>query len=318
MRRWVFVVAASVLVGGCAAESAGPDGAGAGPAFSTTSTTAATLPAAAPFAGSPNEVALDVKGPAADVVQLLSTYPVDHGGIDEARTRLADAGLAPELADQSAALVVAGSASSGEIVYPQLGGLTDGRASVMVVLRQRLLAEGAFSEVTRTVDVRLDLIEGTWRPIAIDSVGGDPVEPPDDVPPPIGALVSHPTVDLPDSARWDLYAGLVDPRVVELLLALAEDHELGITVLASGHPANVFGTERTSNHTRGRGVDIWSIDRTAVVDQRGLGSPLRDLVERLAGEGVTELGSPYDLDGPGGVMFTNIVHQDHLHLAFRS
>ena len=301
------------------AENA-PGGSGAtGPgSVPASTTTTVTLPVAPAFAGSPGEVAIEVKQPAADVVQLLSTYPAEQAGVHEARTRLVAAGLDPVLADQSRALIVPDTASSGEIVYPQLGGLTPSTASVMVVLRQHLLSEGVIREVTRTVDVRLERTEGTWQPVEIASAGGQPVEPPVDVSPSISALASHPAVDLPDSARWDLFAGLVDPRIVELLLELAEDHELGVTVLASGHPINVFGTQRTSNHTRGRGVDIWSIDGTPVVDQRGLDSPLRDLVVRLAGEGVTELGSPYDLDGPGGITFTNLVHEDHLHLAYRS
>ena len=321
-RRRVLV-AAALLVGGCAAETVGPDGAsngttGAAPVPSTTTTTVATLPAAPPFTASPGEVVVEVKQPAADVVQLLSTYAADEAGVDDAKARLATAGFPPVVADQAAALLVPGTASSGEVVYPQLGGLTASRASVMVVVRQRLLAEGVVREVTRTVDVRVDLVGGRWWPVAIASVGGEPVERPADLAPLISALVDHPAVDLPDSARWDLYTGFVDPRLVGLLLDLAKDHELGVTVLASGHPHNVFGTGRTSNHTRGRAVDIWSIDGVPVVDQRGPGSPLQALVQRLAQQGVTELGSPYDLDGPGGAMFTNLVHEDHLHLGYRS
>ena len=319
MRRRLCVLGVTLLVAGCMAENApAGNGATAPRSAPASTTTTVTVPAAVPFAGSPSEVALEVKQPAADVVQLLSTYPADRANVDGARASLVTAGLDPLLAEQSGELIVPGAASSGEIVYPQLGGLTPSTASVMVVLRQHLLDGGVFREVTRTIDVRLELEEGNWRPVAIASVGGEPVEPPVDVSPTISALASHPAVDLPDSARWDLYAGLVDQRIVELLLELAEDHELGVTVLASGHPANVFGTERTSNHTRGRGVDIWSIDGTAVVDQRGPASPLRDLVVRVAEEGVTELGSPYDLDGPGGITFTNLVHEDHLHLAYRS
>lgn len=172
--------------------------------------------------------------------------------------------------------------------------------------------------MTRTVDVRLERTAGEWQPVELASVGGEPVTPPVDQPEPVRALVAEPAVELPDSARWDLNAGLVDPRIVELLLGLAEDHRLGVTVLASGHPLNVFATDRLSNHTAGRGVDIWSVDDVPVVDQRQADSPLRVLVERLVAQGVTELGSPFDLDGPGGAMFTNTVHQDHLHLAYRS
>ena len=322
MSRVSLVLAAVVagwLVVGCRAEvapqSAEPTGSGKG---SVPSTSVPTLPPAVPFVGSSGEVALEVKTPAAEVVQLLSTYSADASGVEAARARLVAAGFDPRLADQSGGLFIPNTSSSGEIVYPQLGGLTVSKASVMVVVRQRLLADSVVQEVTRTIDVRLDLVDASWRPVDIASVGGEPIERPADLRAPITALLDEPAVEIPDSARWDLYAGLVDPRIVELLLELAKEHELAVTVMASGHPANVFGSERMSNHTRGRGVDIWSVDGTPVVDQRQADSLLRGLVERLVEEGVTELGSPFDLDGPGGVMFTNLVHQDHLHLAYRT
>ena len=63
-------------------------------------------------------------------------------------------------------------------------------------------------------------------------------------------------------------------------------------------------------------MDIWAVDGLPVVAQRVTGSVVRGLVQELMTLGVTEIGSPWDLDGPGGASFTNVVHQDHLHVAF--
>lgn len=71
-----------------------------------------------------------------------------------------------------------------------------------------------------------------------------------------------------------------------------------------------------SNHTEGRGADIWAIDGQPVVSLRDPTGPIPGLVQGLVNVGATEVGSPFDIDGPGGASFTNEVHQDHLHVAF--
>ena len=283
----------------------------------TTTTTLPSVPAAPPWAPTAGEPTPNAKTVAAGAVQVLTTYPFGEGTVEATRTRLVAAGLPPGLADAAGPLLQPGAASAGEIVYPQLGGLTASAASVMVVVRQRLADTEGERSVTRTLDVRLRLVGAAWAVEALASVGGDPVERTDATPAPVAELLDNDRVDLPDSARWDLLRGGTDPRVVDLLLRLAAERRLSVTVLASGHPVNVFETSRQSNHTAGRGVDIWAVDGVPVADQRGPDSPLRDLVARLAAEGVTEIGSPFDLDGAGRTQFTNTVHLDHLHLAYR-
>ena len=103
--------------------------------------------------------------------------------------------------------------------------------------------------------------------------------------------------------------------VLDAMLLLARDHSFSVTVLATGHPSEVFETPSVSNHTEGRGVDIWAVDGVPVVAQRTDGSVVEVMVRELLGAGVTEIGSPWDIDGPGGPSFTNVVHQDHLHVA---
>jgi hypothetical protein len=265
-------------------------------------------PAWAPSATEPEP---EAKVAAAGLVQIVGTYGRGGGSLEETQARLRDAGLAPSLADAVVPLLDADGAGSVEIVYPQLGGLEPTEASVMVVARFTI--DG--SSVVRTVDVRLARTASGWQPTAIASIGGSP---------PVEqrasesalSLLDNARVELPDSARWDLEAGLVDDRVVELVRLLVERHRVAVTVFGSGHPLNVFGTDRTSNHTAGRGVDIWGIDGVPVADQQQ--SPVIAAIVQLALDaGATEIGAPADPDGPGGTIFTNTVHQDHLHLAFK-
>lgn len=281
-------------------------------------TTQPPLPTPPPWVPSPAEPAPDSKTLASAVVQTIGTYPVGGGTTEAARTRLQAAGLPPELADATPSLLIPGVSSAAEIVYPQLGGLTDSAASVMVVTRFRTRGTGGEEdEVTRVLDVRLERTDGPWSAAGVASDGGAPPPTPVEPTPAVSAVLENDRIELPDSAVWDLESGLVDSRIADLLLALAAEHQLRVAVFATGHPVNVFATDRQSNHTAGRGVDIWSIDGTPVADQQD--SPtLRAVVESSLALGVTEIGAPFDIDGPGGRVFTNTVHLDHLHLAFRS
>jgi uncharacterized heparinase superfamily protein len=85
-------------------------------------------------------------------------------------------------------------------------------------------------------------------------------------------------------------------------------------VLRTGHPREVFGTARTSNHTHGRAVDVWRVDGRPVVDPATPRALLRDVMVRAGRLGATEVGGPFDVDGPGRGFFTDDVHRDHLHV----
>lgn len=267
------------------------------------------------YAPLPGEPVPEVKQLAADVLQSIGTYDVGGGTAAAASQRLAGRGK-PSVVEAAAPLLVPSAASAVDIIYPQLGGLTDTEASVMVVFRHRVLLRADKQSVTRTADVRLVRGSAGWSVTAIASLGGNPVS--------VGALtpaarevLESERLELPDTARWDVEAGRIDDRVLDLLTRLAASHTVRVTVLATGHPHNVFATPSVSNHTVGRGVDVWSVDGQPVVLQRDSSGPLHKLVAELLAEGITELGSPWDLDGPGvGPSFTNTVHQDHLHLAF--
>lgn len=324
MNRTVVLVAACALVlAGCAG---GGDQTRPAP-VKVTPTTATSMPTTsssvkvlvppAPYQSAPAEVEPELKRAAIRAVQTLTTYGPDGSSIQAARSRLAGAGLAPVLADKAGPLFVAGASSAGDIVYPQLGGLRAGRASVMVVVRQRLLGPSGEFTTTRTVDVRLARRGVQWVVEDIGSLGGEPVPEPPVLSPGARRVLSHPRIQLPDSARWDIHAGRVSDRVLNLLAGLADGHDLAVTVFSSGHPLQVFGTSRVSNHIPGRAVDLWSIDGP-VSAQRQPSAPLRALTADLLRRGVNELGGPFDVDGGSRASFTDIVHQDHLHLGFDS
>lgn len=319
--RLTAVLLAAVVLGACSQPN-GDSADARRPAVTTSSSTTTTapppptLPQPARYAPLLGEPALDVKQVAADVVQALTTYAAGEGNPAAARQRLATLQAAPEVADAAAPLLAPGAASLGEIVYPQLGGLVGQQASVMVVVRQRLLEGGAERAVTRTIDVRLDSSSGGWRVTELASLGGEPAATPAPLPPVAAEVLNSDRIELPDSARWDIEAGRIDVRVLELLARLARDRSLAVTTLASGHPYNVFGIDKVSNHIVGRAVDIWAVDGVPVLEQRDPAGPLFALVTQLLAEGVTELGSPWDLGDPIGASFTNTVHQDHLHLGY--
>ena len=276
---------------------------------STTSTVA--VPPAIRFRVDPAEPGADLKQVAVDVVSAVGTF-ANGTDVQQATERAGPALAAGALLPDSPLLVGEGSAI--EVIYAQLGGLTASEASVMVVLRHRVLEAGVALSRTRTVDVRLRREPQGPVVVGFGSFGGDPVE---EVAPSPAAerVLADDRIELPDSARWDILAGRVDDRVLSVLSELSVAHRLSVTVLSSGHPFHVFATDDVSNHTKGRGVDIWGIDGRPVFSLRA-STVLGDLVRQALDAGMTEVGAPVDVDGPGGASFSDTLHADHLHLAY--
>jgi len=209
-------------------------------------------------------------------------------------------------------------ASTLQVTYPQYGGLSrDLRsASVMVVATQ------TFRETSRSaprrrqfiVDVRLERTASAWhatKAIVPGRAGGassTTIDP--------RRILANQNLILPDPARADVVAFTIDDRVLTMLEGLSKQWRLTVQVLKSGHPRNVFATDRVSNHTLGRAVDIWAIDGKPVIDQKA--SSWRAVMREAARLGANEIGGPADLDTVAGrrPYFTNNVHQDHIHLGF--
>jgi len=209
-------------------------------------------------------------------------------------------------------------ASTVRVIYPQYGGLSDNldTASVMVVAEQIYLTASDNTPQSRelAVDMRLTRSGGTWRATQALVPQTPPAKPP--LSEAAVRLLENAKVILPGPARADVAGGVIDEKMLQLLLALSVKWRFHVQVLRSGHPVNVFGTKRKSNHTLGRAVDIWAIDGIPVIDR--LRCDWEAVMREADGLGATEIGGPAIPDGrkPPGSYFTNLVHQDHLHLAF--
>ena len=264
---------------------------------------------------------------AARAVQMLTTYApgetpeeIAARAVDPALTAANSPSMmtAAGLAVAGAPLFVPGVRSVGEIVYPQLGGHQPKQvaSSIMVVVRQVLIGEDdSETPVVRTVDVRLRVQDGSWALQALPSTGGQPVARPDDLSADAQAVLDDERIGLPDSARWDIHARRVDERLLSLMRRIGERHVYRVGALQSGHPVEVFGTAKTSMHTRGLAVDVWQVGGVPVAAQAGdTSSEAYELAQWLYTDGVGKLGSPWALDGFGGRSFTDDVHHDHLHV----
>lgn len=130
-------------------------------------------------------------------------------------------------------------------------------------------------------------------------------------------LLDNPNVSLTPNARGDLEAGIIDQRVIDFLVWAAQRHTIAVSVLKTGHSTNVAGTNRVSNHTLGRGADIYAVDGETVNPSSQAGRALAIEASQLAPPGrPDEMGVPWaDLTDLQGV-FTDGSHQNHIHVGW--
>jgi hypothetical protein len=251
------------------------------------------------------------------VAAALTTYDATASALDVAARVTTDPARQRDLARAIAPLHHAGAVSQGEVIYPQMGGATTDRASVMVVVRQTVRRAGASALVqTRTLDIRLVRTSTGWTFDALASAGGSPVSRPATLSAAARAVVDNPRIFLADTARWDIYRGAISPVLLELMARIAQRTPYAVTVLETGHPYDVFGTAHASLHSSGRAVDINLLGNAHIVDLRSRGSSAYDLVQWLLTQRqVSQVGSPWDLDAGSGRSFTNEVHLDHIHVS---
>lgn len=131
------------------------------------------------------------------------------------------------------------------------------------------------------------------------------------------AVLAHDHLSLREDARADVSAGRVDPRVLGVLLSLATTHQVGGIGPFTRHHCLVNRTSHLSNHVFGRAVDVFTIDRAPVSEgnaaARGVVSEVLALPQALLPD---EIGQPWaDLAAQDRV-FTDVDHDDHLHLGF--
>jgi hypothetical protein len=130
-------------------------------------------------------------------------------------------------------------------------------------------------------------------------------------------VLSNPRIGLSSAAAGDVAEGRIDPRVLQVLLFLAERHDLGsVGPLITGHSYFVAGTTTPSNHSFGRAVDISVIDGQAVSVYNPAARDAMEIVLTLPASLLPdELGGPWLLHHAGVRTFTKD-HHDHIHIGW--
>jgi len=120
-----------------------------------------------------------------------------------------------------------------------------------------------------------------------------------------------------DLELHDLTSGAIDPRIVGLIGAITQEHQLTISALRSDHSEyTVEGN--VSNHYFGRAMDIAAVDGVSCTDTAPT-APCAELAKTLAylpaPAHPTELIYCFDVDGPGPA-FARADHCDHVHAGY--
>jgi hypothetical protein len=115
----------------------------------------------------------------------------------------------------------------------------------------------------------------------------------------------------------DLTTGAIDPRIVGLIGAITQEHQLTISALRSDH-SEYTASGSVSNHFFGRAMDIAAVDGVSCTDT-AVDAPCANLARTLAylpaPAHPTELIYCFDVDGPGPA-FALPDHCDHVHVGF--
>ena len=320
MSRRLVVAAAfiGVALAGCSGDNEQRRTGGARTTSEPAEPVRASPPRVRPYQPLGDEEYPNGKRFAARMAQRALTYRRGANARDLAAALVpagADAARAARLARALKPAVDPGSWSAAQIVYPQLSGVTATSLGAMVVVRQTLQSEdGERRTLTRVVDVRLRRSGGPWSLDGIASVGGRPVPRPAKLSPVAQRVLDNPSIQLPDSARWDIHRGNVDAALLEALARAAAKRKLSLAVIRSGHPHMVWATSRPSAHSAGAAADIFAVAGRPVIAQREPGSEAYALAEEFVAGGAYQLGSPWVFGAGGAQSFTDAVHQDHIHV----
>jgi hypothetical protein len=257
-----------------------------------------------------------VKRLATEVAQLVGTWSRGASGLRSAKRRLAAAGHDPSLAESLADLLPGADEAVTRIVDAQYGGILASSASVLTVVRQWYLdADGVLHEHGTTLDIRLAASGNRWHVTQI--LPADPGPAVTGLSNAARAVLANPRLHLPEACRADIHAGRIHDSVLLALTTLSRRHVLDVSILRSGHPYHVFGTNRVSDHPRGRAVDIWAVDGHPIVVPANRARTVAFMREASA-TGPWQAGGPVDLDGAAKAYFSDPTHHDHVHLGFRS
>ncbi|MER6775850.1 MULTISPECIES: hypothetical protein [unclassified Streptomyces] len=315
---------------GCAREAA-PSAASApaagvrtpaGAARATASASApppGTLPAAVPWRPGPGEIEPAAKLAAVRLVEALGTWPAGRGGPRNAAARAASLGIsarrAAALAAGAGPLTPAADQAVVRVIDAQYGGLLPDTASVLVPSAQSARTGSAVHEGGTTIDVRLARTTAGWAVTALHPGRPGPAAA-------LGAsaraVLARRRIELPPAAAADVRSGAVHESVLRAMLRLADTYRMSVSVVRSGHPVNVFGTGRPSDHPAGRAFDVWAVDGRPVVDPATPRSLITAFMRAAAAAGSYNVGGPVRLSGGTrpNQFFSDATHHDHVHIGF--
>jgi hypothetical protein len=200
-----------------------------------------------------------------------------------------------------------------QVIDAQYGGLLTESASVLVVTRSwRLLGHRRVS-AGHTYDVRLSRAPQGWRITAIHP--SRPGHRARRLTRSARRVLASDRVVLPPAGAADIASGQVHDSVLRAMLTLAASYRLGVSVVRSGHPLYVFGTDRLSDHPQGRAFDTWEIDGHPVVNAGTPRTLVEEYMHAAAAAGSYNVGGPYLL-GAAPQWFSDATHHDHVHAGF--
>jgi hypothetical protein len=199
-----------------------------------------------------------------------------------------------------------------DVIDAQYGGILADSASVLVVCRQYSLVNGKVTTGGTTVDVRLSKSGQSWRVTATHPA--QPGAAASTLSAAASRVLANDRIILPPASLADVKSGQIHDTVLNAMLTLAQNYRIGVSVIRSGHPQYVFGTNRPSDHPRGRAFDTWQIDGQAVVDPATSRTLITSYMRAAASAGSYNVGGPYRL--PGATYFSDNTHHDHVHAGF--
>ena len=137
---------------------------------------------------------------------------------------------------------------------------------------------------------------------------------------PTNAPINWANVELSNQLEMvDIQSGAIDPRILNILGAISQQHQVRISALRSDHSKFTSGGN-ISNHYYGRAMDIAAIDGVPCTDvspDGPCGTIARQLGALPAGQEPTELIYCFDPDGPANPNgFAQADHCDHVHVGF--
>jgi hypothetical protein len=140
------------------------------------------------------------------------------------------------------------------------------------------------------------------------------------LPGPTNAPINWANVELSNSLEMvDVRSGAIDPRIINLIGAISQQHTITISALRSDH-SKFTSSGNVSNHYYGRAMDIAAIDGVPCTDvspDGPCGTLARQLGSLPPGQEPTELIYCFDPDGPANPNgFAQADHCDHIHVGF--